>query len=240
MEQTIIYKTQSKYSPYLLLENNGFYEKVTFGCLSPSYESSEDGICNFCFKWDSEKETKLIKTIKDRMAIIGVTPGDESKRISLSESGFPVYYGKTIEQFINGSLRSFILRKYCSMSFEELIDRIKNDIPSKSFITKCSKWNPQEFVLTVNKPVFRRATDNENERTFDFIDVEMTIRSTDANRKKVYANRIEIFKKAISKIENSQSFKKYGIPVNCLNMYGFILRHDGTIMVSFELKKEAE
>lgn len=236
MEQTVIYETESKYRPYLILEKRGTMETLSFGKFEPYYIFDNGNVTRIEFTRDTEKEELLIKTIKERMAKIGVDPDDKTKHVSFNKDGFPMYYGKTVENFINGSLRNYLESTYYFMPFAELLERIKYYIPDKSFVTKCPLGYSSEFVLTVNKPIFRRDIDNTNKNTFDFIDVEMVIRSTDVNKEKVLKNKKEIFDKAISRIENHRSFKKYGIPVNCLKMYSFILRHDGTLIVSFELK----
>ena len=237
MYGTVIYETNAKFRPYLII--NDVTHSVDFDKFDPFYEDTPDGVTRVCFRMDPKKEKLFIDTIKKRMEKIGVAPGDESKTVAFAKCGFPVFVGKSIEEFVNGSLRHYVYNHWIN-SFDDLLNRIMNYIPDHSFVCKpeTAKWKPSEFVLTVNRPVFRRADGNKKRNTFDFIDIEMVIRSTDVDKKKVIENKQEIYKKAISKLMSSKQFEKYGVPISFLKMYQFVLRKDGTLLISFCLKGE--
>lgn len=233
MKGTVIYETKAKWRPYLIVTD----DMVNFDKFDPYAEHVDGEVHMVYFQSDPSMEKRLIDAITERMADIGVVPGDETKTVAFSAEGYPVYVGKTIEHFINGSLRHYVYDHWV-ISFDDLINRIKNDIPKHSFVCKPeSYWNPSDFVLTVNRPIYRRAEGNKKKNTFDFIDIEMVIRSTDVDKRKVVENKDEIFNKAVAKLETSKQFQKYGVPINFLKMYQFVLRKDGTLLISFCLKQ---
>lgn len=230
MTGTVIYETKAKWRPYLILGNN----VVEYDKFEPFYENIDGEAHIVYFQSDPKLEEILIKTIRDRMAEIGVDPDDSTKTVSFAKQGVPSYKGRSIESFINGPLRHYVYNHWL-YSFEALITAIKTMNP-RSFCVKADEWNPEEFVLTVNRPIYRRAAGNKNTKTFDFIDIEMVIRSTDADKRKVLENKAEIFNKAIEKLETSKQFQKYGVPINFLKMYQFVVRKDGTLIISFCMK----
>lgn len=237
MVGTAIYETKAKFRPYLIIDEDRHV--VNFDRFDPFYEDTPDGIEKIYFRYDSEKSDKLINAIMKRMEKIGVAPGDETKTVAFAKDGFPRFVGKTIDNFIDGSLRQYVYKHWIT-SFDDLLNHISNYIPDRSFVRKpkADRWEPSEFVLTVNKPVFRRSNSNKKRNTFDFIDIEMVIRSTDVDKKKVIENKQEIFDKAIAKLETSKRFQNYGVPVSFLKMYQFVLRKDGALLISFCLKGE--
>lgn len=237
MYGTVIYETKAKFRPYLIV--NDITHSVDFDKFDPFYEDTPDGVTRVCFRMDPKKEKVFIDTITKRMETIGVAPGDGTKTVAFSKCGYPVFVGKSIEEFVNGSLRHYVYNNWID-SFEDLLNHIKYRIPDRSFVCKPEtlKWKPSEFILTVNRPVFRRADTNKKRNTFDFIDIEMVIRSTDVDKKKVIENKQEIFDKAIAKLKTSKQFQKYGVPLSFLKMYQFVLRKDGTLLISFCLKGE--
>lgn len=236
MKGTVIYETKAKWRPYLIVTDG----TVSFDKFDPYAEYVDGEVHMVYFQSDPIKEKILIDAITERMAEIGVVPGDETKTVSFTRDGFPVFVGKTIENFINGSLRHYAYSHWIH-SFEDLINVIKYKIPKNSFVCKPeSYWNPKDFVLTVNRPIYRRVEGNKKRNTFDFIDIEMVIRSTDVDKRKVIENKEEIFNKAIARLETSKQFQNYGVPVNFLKMYQFVLRKDGTLLISFCLKQPVE
>lgn len=139
-----------------------------------------------------------------------------------------------VESKTNGTLYHERQRAYLTDIYEYISHMDKRTFQKIKQIT-----GPYtDFVLTVNRPKFRREVGNKDTKTFDFIDVEMVVRSTDATKEKVKANKDEIFKKAIEKLENNKSFQKYGVPINFLKMYQFVVRKDGTLILSFCMKGE--
>lgn len=72
------------------------------------------------------------------------------------------------------------------------------------------------FITKIGKPIFGRKPENPKNDTFDYISVDVFVVSQWESDilKYIKANRKEIFKRALAKIE--EPIKKYGIPVNFL------------------------
>lgn len=133
---------------------------------------------------------------------------------------------------------AYSYQRHTKLKIDDIYEYIEQ-MPKRYFLKMKRIPGPYaDYVLTVNKPIFRRDADNTNKNTFDFIDIEMVVRSGDATKEKVKANQKEIFDKAINKLNNSKQFQKYGVPVNFLKMYQFVIRKDGTLIISFCLKGE--
>ena len=234
----IIFDTGERFRPHLVLDEYGILDFKNF---EPYYDGDE----KVFYRIDPIKEQLLIDAITDRMAKIGVAPGDKSRVVSFNKGGFPTYYGKTIHYFINYTLRHMMCYSYSNVrlypwnaTFDGLLHFIKYKIPDRSFVVKSEDWDPSEYILNVEKPIYRRATGNANKNTFDFIDLLLVTRSNDCTKKKVLENKEEIFNKAIAAIERDRSFKKYGVPIGVLKMYQFSIKNNSLLMIHFCLKDE--
>ena len=185
--------------------------------------------------YDSDEETwKLILgTIRNRILEMGLIPESTEKVIPI-ENRRDVYVPKlykNILPYVHGYVGGRVV------SLNELLNYISNEMPKRQFLSnRCLTPVYDEFVLSVGRPKFRRLAGNTRKNSFDIIDIEIVIRSSDADKEKVKEHKQEILEKTMNKIESSKSFQKYGIPTNFLRMYQFVLRHDGTIMISFDLK----
>lgn len=234
----IIFDTGSNYRPHLIIGENGL---VDFKRFEPYYDGDE----KVFYKIDPIKEQLLVDAITDRMAKIGVVPGDKTKVVSFNKNGWPMYCGKSIHYFIDRTLRHSMCYSYSSVclhpweaTFDGLLYFIKYKMPDSSFVQKANTWNPSEYILSVEKPIYRRATGNTKKNTFDFIDLMMVTRSNDCTRERILENKEEIFHKAITAIENDRSFKKFGVPVGVLKMYQFSIKNNSLLTIHFCLKDE--
>lgn len=238
MKPVIIFDTGERFRPHLILNESGFLDFETF---KPYYDGDE----KVFYRKDPIKEQLLIDAITDRMAKIGVAPGDKSQTVSFNKSGLPSYYGKTVHYFINCTLRHAMCYSYSGVqlypwdaTFDALLYFIKYKVPDRSFLAKAEDWNSSEYILSVEKPIYRRATGNTNKNTFDFIDLLLVTRSNDCTKKRVLENKEEIFNKAIAAIERDRSFKKYGVPIGVLKMYQFSIKNNSLLTIHFCLKDE--
>ena len=197
------------------------------------------------FELDVEKYNLIRSWIRQKVESYGVVAESTEKVIRI-ENSRDVWAPKPIDTILDHVIDEVagMYRRNCryfgygqwNFSMKRLHDYIFSLDKRKVLTKKCLCPAYNDFVLSVGRPVFRRAEGNNKKNTFDFIDLEMVIRSTDVDKKKVVANKQEIFDKAIDKIQGSKQFQKYGIPVNFLHMYQFVLRHDGSLMISFDLK----
>lgn len=100
-------------------------------------------------------------------------------------------------------------------------------------------WN-NGIVLKIDRPEIRRETGNTNKKTFDFVRVEMSIRSTYQSVEKLKEHKKEIIQKALDKIDNYKPYQKYGVPVKYLHLYRMTLLQCGDLILDFEVPKATD
>lgn len=95
------------------------------------------------------------------------------------------------------------------------------------------------FITRIERPVFGRESENENDKTFDYIYVDACIAYDWNVDKKQYVkdNLKEIKKRVVNHLANHSSFKKFGVPVNFLRITEITLTKDCLLHFIFELKK---
>lgn len=185
------------------------------------------------YESDEEIWKVILGAIRDRILQMGLVPESTEKVIPI-ENSRDVYAPKLYKHILP-YVHSFVGHRVVSL--KEILTYISDDMNKHLFLSrKCLTPVYDEFVLSVGRPKFRRLDGNTRKNTFDIIDIELVIRSTDVDKQKVKEHKGEILQKTMNKIESSKSFQKYGIPTNFLRMYQFVLRHDGTIIISFDIK----
>lgn len=101
------------------------------------------------------------------------------------------------------------------------------------------EWN-NGIVLKIDRPEIRRETGNTNKKTFDFVRVEMSIRSTYQSVEKLRAHKKELVQKALDKIDSYKPYQKYGVPVKYLHLYRMTLLQCGDLILDFEVPKATD
>lgn len=96
------------------------------------------------------------------------------------------------------------------------------------------------IVLKIDRPEIRRETGNTNKKTFDFVRVEMSIRSTYQSVEKLKEHKKEIIQKALDKIDSYKPYQKYGVPVKYLHLYRMTLLQCGDLILDFEVPKATD
>lgn len=227
----------------LVIEDDTGYLKV-FNTMAKShqvwFDTDKNSYMRAVYNTSTEKYEYIIRCIKSRIISMNLIPETYEKFIRINDNR-----DVWVPRKISGIFRSLMTHvasenaKGEHITYDELIHYILHEMKDKDFLQrKYLTFAYTDYVLTVNRPKFRREVGNKNTKTFDFIDIEMVVRSTDATKEKVIANKDEIFKKAIEKLENNKSFHKYGVPINFLKMYQFIVRKDGTLIISFCIKDD--
>lgn len=84
-----------------------------------------------------------------------------------------------------------------------------------------------------------RDIDNENENSFDFIDVTIPILSNvdrkEAN-KIISSNLKEVVMECLKTLNSSSNYTKFGVPTNCLKIGKAVITNESTFVITFELK----
>jgi len=106
------------------------------------------------------------------------------------------------------------------------------------------KEKPQErekmkggFIVNVKRPEVRRAEGNKNPNTFDFVRVELILKSMDVSeRDKLIKEKMrDLVDYALDSISEDKRYMKYGVPVNYLKPYSVGV-HGSVLFLDFELK----
>ena len=102
-----------------------------------------------------------------------------------------------------------------------------------------------QLVQEISPPVFEREPGNNNMGTFDRIRVTVGLPryqfpSWAALRGEVKKHQREIYQLVLAKIENDWRFKRYGVPVNFLNLSDVTLLRYYSLEFIFELNEEME
>ena len=95
----------------------------------------------------------------------------------------------------------------------------------------------ESILISIYNPIIIRLPENTNRKTFDMIKVEMYFKERENTFDIIKRNKKEVLEKAIQKIKDYRSFKKYGVPVNILRFEGFQTVGKSSIMLVFGVKK---
>ena len=95
------------------------------------------------------------------------------------------------------------------------------------------------FLIRIEKPLIIRWPDNPKPNTFDIIKVRILLcQSWESDIPEyVKENEKEIINRAIEKIEQDRSFKKFGVPVNILAMTSAEYLTKDSLELIFEIKQ---
>ena len=149
----------------------------------------------------------------DQKVAVTIKDGNENERISYKISDtfhdtYPVYNN-------------------CKSTTDTILENSKTNNEVKHFIYK------------IERPIFERETDNLKPNTFDFIRIRLSIASERKypNRKQfVKDNLRDIAIIALTKIKDTKSYQKYGIPVNYLKLENAAITIDNQLELVFGLK----
>lgn len=238
-------KDRAAYGPIILYVNKNTGEVKLddpFEFKFKSYECDEFNkiITRRIIQPNDEMVSCLVRLFNKKAKELGVVIGSTHQKFEIDNSR-DYYAPKTMEELFHTLIRYVQLNYMKKLYFIDLCNYITETMDKHRFCRVKRMPGPYtDFVLSVDRPRFRRDVDNKKRNTFDFIDIDMVIRSTDASKEKVKANKEEIFKKALAKLETSKPFQKYGVPINFLKMYQFAVHRDGSLTISFCIKELGE
>ena len=114
----------------------------------------------------------------------------------------------------------FLKMAYSKLEEGDTIEDLKRYYANPEFSSKEPLREIDYFVTKVGKPIFIRKPENIDNNSFDYIYIDLNLAIDWKCDKLEYykENRKDIDEMAVKKIENSQSFKKYGIPINFLKI----------------------
>lgn len=114
--------------------------------------------------------------------------------------------------------------------------------------TKLAHRTPQELtpldqlIQYIARPVYERVPGNDNVKTFDRIRITVGLpryqfNSWEALQSEVKKYQHEIYQRVIQRMETDRSFKRYGVPINFLEISDVTLLRDFSLEFIFELKE---
>lgn len=85
-----------------------------------------------------------------------------------------------------------------------------------------SEFDLERFITKIDRPTMERDVDNHNTKTFDFIRMHMYILTYETDPMNIIKTyKKDILMMALDRIEQTRSFKRYGIPINFLKLDKF-------------------
>lgn len=124
--------------------------------------------------------------------------------------------------------------------FEDLLNKYKYDVYSARGHAKeqLIYEGIDRDITKVEKPIYRNSNSN-TKKSFDYILVDMNIRvGIEDKRDFIIRNKKALIRKAIERIENDRSFKKYNVPIGVLKLSKIYRIEEATVEFIFELKDE--
>ena len=96
------------------------------------------------------------------------------------------------------------------------------------------------FIVNIKHLDIRKAFDNKVDGTFDFVRVEMILKSMDHKERDrmIVENRKNIIEYALDWIGKNERYKAYGVPVDYLKPYSMGV-NGSVLILDFELKRSA-
>ncbi len=124
------------------------------------------------------------------------------------------------------------------LSVGEAFEYFKKN-PEEFVIRYRSRSDMKDPVISVTTPDITRKQGNDNKDTFDFVSVELLLRSDlGINDMRVYIreNIRMLNEKALEKISKSKTYQKYDVPISYLKLYS-VANHTTTLVrLMYELK----
>lgn len=99
-----------------------------------------------------------------------------------------------------------------------------------------------QLIQYIARPVYERVPGNDNVKTFDRIRMTVGLpryqfNSWEALQSEVKKYQHEIYQRVIQRMETNRSFKRYGVPINFLEISNVTLLRDFSLEFIFELKE---
>ena len=172
------------------------------------------------------------------------TSGEEEEPFILwnQDVGYKERYIKIANEVIKENyypFRRFILKvmkKKPGISFDAALEYLKEH--PLEFTIK-AEYDNTDPIISISKPDITRESSNKDKNTFDFVSVEILLRS-DLKIKNLESfikkNMKSFDKRAREAIASNKSYQKYNVPVEYLTLYGIATRGVSCLEFKYELK----
>lgn len=126
---------------------------------------------------------------------------------------------------------------------EEWMKNLRNLRREKEWLARgnfSSDVTLEEFILKT-RISFRREPENKNKKTFDFVEMEVSIPSSWSKEQcKTFMNskKKEFIRECVKRLRENKRYQKFEVPVNFLKISNIVLRSKlGIVDLLFELKR---
>ena len=146
------------------------------------------------------------------------------------------YYSADLDECEDANQNHIIRHIIKGMSKEECVERLNN---GKFFDRYYSSRSEMElFITKIYKPDFRRTPENTNKKTFDSIFIQCNINTQIDAIKFINENSNAIKLYVLDYLKEHRGFKKYGVPINILQISSVTYYKQLNILdFIFEIKK---
>lgn len=142
----------------------------------------------------------------------------ECKKYNSSMEGYSIDIYKLMNEF---GVENAILLKKCiaKLNVGDSIDTFEYIISNTKIEKRELPKGVDRFVTKIGIPNYERFPENKNKKTFDFIRVDVNVLSNvDGRKEYIVKHHDEICNMVLDKIKSSYRFKKFGVPINFLNL----------------------
>lgn len=132
-----------------------------------------------------------------------------------------------------------IALEHDSMTVEEALEYLKAH-PEEFTKKDHAKPDPSDPIVSIKRVDITRRTDNTDKNTFDFVSVEILLRSTlqiPDMKAFIRENLPELNERALEKIAASKKYQSFGVPVEFLSLYSIGTFMQSTIRMMYELRE---
>lgn len=161
--------------------------------------------------------------------------GSYAERYYKARNAIYVYDGPfyvMFPQFVEISINDFGIH-----DFDEALELFKTD--PKSFVTRNpeSNYDRNDPVISIRRPDIMRKTGNKDIRTFDYVQVEMALRSSlNISDDFIRDNMGDFDTRIREKIDKDKRYQKFGVPARFLSLYTISKVGKSTLKFWYELK----
>lgn len=193
-------------------------------------------------------ETNEMYVVEDASGIHKLWRNESTDKIVFIGHGYhyQYLYEKVANPLIGASKRYSATKFYekmasehDSISIQDALEYLKMH-PDEFTKKEREKLDPNDPVVSVAHLDITRRTGNTDKKTFDFVSVEILLRS-DLNipdmREYVRKNLQGLNQRALNKIASAKRYQSFGVPVDYLTLYSIGIHVQSTIRMMYELRQ---
>ena len=133
-----------------------------------------------------------------------------------------------------------IAKEHPGLSLEEAFEYLSKHPEEFAYDSSyVNEYDQSDPIISIKLIDISRTAENKDRSTFDFVTVELLLRSDleieDMNEF-VRDNLIEFSRRALEKVASAKKYQKYNVPVEYLSLYGIATRGKSCLEFKYELR----